>query len=126
MLAPIRMTVAYLKKRMDGRFSRLSRDMNARFTGVDRRFVSVKQRFRAIDRRFKAVDQRFDAVDRRLNDMEASLRAQIGGVARQIESLGDKMGTMIRILDETVKEQGRALDEHEERLKDLERGYAAR
>jgi hypothetical protein len=96
------MTVVQLKKRMDGRFSRLSREMNARFTGVDRRL---------------------EAVDRRLNDMEAALRVEIGGIARQIESLGDKLGAMIRVLDGTVKEQGRTLDEHEERLKDLERGY---
>lgn len=55
----LRMTVAHLKKQMDRRFTRLQREMNARFVGVDRRFISV-------DDRFDAVDQRFDGMDRRV------------------------------------------------------------
>jgi chaperonin cofactor prefoldin len=101
MIRRLRMTVAHLKKQMDRRFTRLQREMNARFTGVDQRFVSV--------------DQRFDAVDLRFASLE-----------RHLESLGEKLDSIAKTLDNKIDKHFRAVHEHENRITDLEAAERAR
>src|SRR6185295_7982118 len=115
MIRRLRMTVAHLKKQMDRRFTRLQRQMNARFSGVNQRFISVDKRFDGVDQRFNGVDQRFNAVDRRFASLE-----------RHLESLGHKLDSIANSLEAKDKRHWMAVDEHERRITDLEAAERAR
>ena len=95
------MTIAALSKRIDSRFGRAEKHTTARFDAVDARFGAVEARF----------DARFNAVDGRFARME-----------RQIDSLTEKLDQIAGTLDTTLHHQQKTLDEHEDRLQDLERG----
>jgi hypothetical protein len=96
----IRMTIAALSKRIDARFRRAE--------------SRTTQRFDAVDERFAAVDARFDRMD-------AALATRFGRLDHQIESVGEKLDRIAAILDDKYKHQEKTLDEHERRLRDLER-----
>ena len=70
-------------------------------------------RFKAVDKRFDAVDQRFDAVDTRFDQMTARMDADF-------RSIGDKLNTILTVVDRHYRHQQKILDEHDDRLKDLE------
>ena len=93
-----RMTVARLRERMD-----------ARFKAVDKRFKAVDRRFDAVDKRFDAVDRRFDKVDRRFDLIDG-----------RFDSINDKLNAILRIIDQNHKHQTKVMDEHDQRLNDLE------
>ena len=92
-----RMTIAALGKRIDGRFRRAERRTAARF----------------------------DAVDKRFDAMGAAIDARFGQVDRNIESIGEKLDWIVRTLRDNYQHQQKTLDEHEDRLKDLERASRA-
>jgi len=131
MIRRLRMTVAQLKKRMDGRFTRLERRMNARFSDVehrmDARFNDVEHR---MDVRFNDVEHRMDArfndVEHRMDARFRDVDARFASLERLMMSLGDKFDSITRRLDTDVKGQRRMLDEHEERITDLERAERSR
>ena len=87
------MTVAQLKKHMDNRFKTVERRTN---------------------RRFAAVDARFDGIDARLDRTDA--RMAVG-----FESLDAKFDALFRMLKDEQDHHSSIVDNHEERLKDLER-----
>jgi hypothetical protein len=96
----IRMTIAALSKRTDARFRRAER--------------STTQRFDAVDERFAAVDARCDRMD-------AALAIRFGRLDHQIESVGETLDRIAGILNDKYRHQEKTLDEHERRLRDLER-----
>ena len=93
MIRRAHMTIAHLKKRMDVRFRTLDKRLN---------------------RQFASVDARFDAVDARLDRMEARSDARF-------DSIGDKLDALFRNLKDTQDHHTKIVNDHEERLKDLER-----
>ena len=97
-----RMTVAQLKERMD-----------ARFTAVDQRFEAVDQRFDAVDQRFEALDRRFDAVDKRFDQLTVRMDAGFS-------SMHDTLNAILQVLTTRDDHQQEILNEHEDRLRDLE------
>ena len=111
MMRLARMTIAALGKRIDGRFRRAERRTAVRF-GV-------------VDQRFDEVDKRFDEVDKRFDAMGAAIDARFGQVDRNIESIGEKLDWIVRTLHDNYQHQQKTLDEHENRLKDLERAARA-
>ena len=56
------MTVAQLKKRMDGRFTRVERRMNRRFTVVEGRLDSMESRIGTLDRRVESIGEKLDRM----------------------------------------------------------------
>jgi chromosome segregation ATPase len=100
MIRRIRMTVAQLKKHMDNRFKTVERGMNRRFAAVDARFAGV--------------DGRLDAIDARLDRTDARMAAGF-------ESLDAKFDALFRLLKDKQDHHSKVVDDHEERLKDLER-----
>src|SRR5262245_58964666 len=116
MIRRLRMTVAHLKKQMDRRFTRLRREMNARFTAVDQRFMSVEQRLDAVDQRFDAVDRRFDAMDARFERSDLKFAV----LERHLISLGEKFDSVAKTLNGNVAHLFRVAHEHEDRITDLE------
>ena len=88
------MTVAALHKRMNKRFSRLGR---------------------RIDARFKAADARFDAMDARFGMMDR----QLGEILRRIELLAAKFDAKTRNLEQGLLVCKDVLDEHEKRIRDI-------
>ena len=100
MIRRVRMTIAQLMKRMDARFKTFERRMTSRFD--------------AVDARFDAVDQRFDATG-------AASDTRFGRVDRNIGAIGEKLDTITRILHGRCDHQQKVADEHDDRLKDLER-----
>jgi chromosome segregation ATPase len=109
-----RMTVAQLKQRMDGRF----KVVDKRFTAVDRRFDAIDKRFDKVDKRFEAVDKRFETVDKRFEKLTARMDAGF-------LSLHEKLNAMLRVLDGKYEHHRKILNNHEERLNDLEDGRPA-
>ena len=100
-----RMTVAQLKERMDQRFN-----------VVDQRLEAVDRRFDAVDKRFEAVDKRFEAVDHRFDQL--TVRQDVG--FRSIHDKLDKLNAILQIIDKKSDHHFKILNEHEERLSDLE------
>lgn len=94
------MTIAQLMKRMDAGFKTFEQRMTSRFD---------------------AVDARFDAVDKRFDAMAAASDARFGRVDRNIEAIGEKLDTITRTLHGRCDHQQKVANEHEDRLKDLER-----
>ena len=72
------------------------------------------------------MDVRLDAMDGRLDDMSRMQDARFASLERYLVSLGDKFDSITRRLDVDVKDQRRMIDEHEERLHDLERAERSR
>jgi hypothetical protein len=107
MLRRARMTIAALSRRIDARFKRADKRTEARFDTVDARF--------------EAVDRRFDAIDARFGSMEAAIERRFAQTDRKVESLGEKLDRIAGILDNKCRHQQQALDEHEDRIKDIER-----
>ena len=107
MIRRVRMTIAQLMKRMDAGFKTFEQRMTSRFD--------------AVDARFDAVDARFDAVDKRFDAMAAASDARFGRVDRNIEAIGEKLDTITRTLHGRCDHQQKVANEHEDRLKDLER-----
>jgi len=85
------MTVAHLNERMDARFK------------------AVDKRFEAVDKRFEAVDQGFDQLTVR---MDAGFRSMHDKL--------DKLGAVLQSLDKKSDHHFNILNEHDERLSDLE------
>jgi exonuclease VII small subunit len=120
MMRALRMTVAALHQRMNKRFSRLGRRIDARFKAADARFDA---RFKAadarFDARFRAADARFDArfkaADARFDAMERHLRE----ILRGIESVASNLDSRTRNLEQGLSVCKGALDEHEERIRDI-------
>jgi hypothetical protein len=75
--------------------------------------MTVGQLKERMDARFKAVDRRFDAVDRRFDQMNGKMDAGFS-------SLHDKLNAILQILDKKSDHHFKILNEHEERLGDLE------
>ena len=94
------MTIAYLKKRMDGRFKTQERRTNRRFAAVDKRFDLVDERFDLIDTRFDRLSTKMDA---------------------RFDSMSEKLSAILRVLDNKYEHHGHIFDEHERRIEDLER-----
>lgn len=76
--------------------------------------MTVARLAQRIDRRFDAVDKRFDRVDQRFAAIE-----------RGLISIGDKLDSITRRLVGRLQDHYKILDEHDERLKDLEAGHQA-
>jgi predicted nucleic acid-binding Zn-ribbon protein len=104
------MTIATLKQSMD-LVTRLERRMRNQVTAVDRRFASADQPFEAIEWRFETVDKRFD-------DLEARLTARID---MRFESLSEKIDVVLTHTKVMRDQFERVADEHEHRLRDLEK-----
>ena len=87
--------------------------------------MTIAQLMKRMDARFKTFERRmtsrFDAVDKRFDAMGAASDARFGRVDRNIEAIGEKLDTITRILHGRCDHQQKVADEHEDRLKDLER-----
>ena len=104
------------------RVSELKKDMDGRFTQVDNRFVELKT---DMDRRFGAVQEQISAegeATRRYFDIIAEqFRAEVRLIYDKVTAIDDKLDRFA-----AENEQGhaifrRALDDHEVRLKVVER-----
>jgi hypothetical protein len=80
----------------------------------------VDRRFKAVDKRFDAVDQRFDAVDQRFEQIDACFDRLSARMDAGFMSMNDKLSAILRILDQKSDHHFKILNEHEERLSDLE------
>ena len=99
------MTVARLQERMDQRFKT-----------VDKRFEAVDKRFDAVDKRFDAVDKRFVQVDKRFHHLNAKMDAGL----RSMHDKLDKLTAVLQNLDNKSDHHFKILNEHDERISDLE------
>jgi hypothetical protein len=119
MMRRVRMTVATLKRRMDARLDTVQRQMDARFDAVHRQ---MDARFEAVqgqmDARFEAVQAQMDA---RFEAVQAQMDARFGRVDNRFDSLDQKLDAIVRMLSEKHVQHERVLDEHERRIRDLER-----
>ena len=70
-------------------------------------------RFTAVDHRFEAVDQCFDAVDKRFDQLTVRMDAGF-------TSMHDKLNAILQVLTTRDSHQQKILNEHEDRLRDLE------
>jgi hypothetical protein len=116
MIRRLRMTVAHLKKQIDRRFTRLQREMNARFVGVDQRFAAMEHRFDDMSQR---SDARFSSLERHL----LSLGEQLESIARRLDTKIDLAGQR---LDDKIEWHFAAVHEHERRITDLEKAERLR
>jgi chromosome segregation ATPase len=123
-----RMTVAQLKQRMDGRFKVVDKRFRAvdrRFDTVDKRFDAIDKRFDKVDKRFEAVDKRFEAVDKRFEVVDKRFEKLTARMDAGFLSLHEKLNVVLRVLDDKYEHHRKILNNHEERLNDLEGGRPA-
>jgi chromosome segregation ATPase len=90
------------------------------------RRMTVAQLKERMDTRFKAVDKRFDAADSRLERLDSHLERLDGKMDAGFNSVHDKLNAILRALQATDDYQQQILDEHENRLRDLEASRPAR
>jgi DNA repair ATPase RecN len=81
--------------------------------GIDDRLGRVEETTQSIDRRLNHVEGRLDRVDGRLNQVEGRLHRV------------EKDTELLPIIRDAVTAQSADLDDHEIRLKQLERRHAA-
>jgi chromosome segregation ATPase len=125
MLGRIRMTVAQLKKHLDSRFKTSERRMNRRFAAVDARFTGVDGRFARVEGRLTGVEARLAGLEGRFDAMDARLDRTDARMAAGFESLDAKLDALFRMLKDEHDHHTRVVDNHEDRLRDLERATAA-
>jgi len=85
-------------------------------------FGKVDKRFDEVDKRFDEVDKRFDEVDKRFNKNEKDM-AETNRLAQRANVLFEKLNSDVQQIAEGVIEVrmiARKLDNHEDRLVDLE------
>jgi hypothetical protein len=75
--------------------------------------MAVAQLKERMDARFEAVNKRFEAVDKRFDEQRIQIDAGFG-------SMHDKLNAILRALNTRDDHQQQIVDEHEERLRDLE------
>jgi len=83
----------------------------------------MDQRFKVVDKRFKAVDKRFDEVDKRFEHVDARfdrLSARMDAGFRSMHDKLDKLTAVLQNLDNKSDHHFKILNEHDERLSDLE------
>ena len=76
----------------------------------------IDARFKVVDRRFDAVDKRFEAVDQRFDQLTVRMDAGF----RSMHDKLDKLSAVLQNLDNKSDHHFKILNEHEERLGDLE------
>jgi hypothetical protein len=101
MIRSLRMTVAQLKKRMDGRFNR-------------------------VERLLRQIGPGLDEMRRGLGEMSVSHRARFASLERRLISLDDKLDSITKRLDDKIEHHWIAVNEHEDRLRELEAAERAR
>src|SRR5262245_32704786 len=125
------MTLEQLKRHMDRRFDRLQR---TKADKSDLRRFATKSQIRGIRRDLarhatkadlKRELARYPTKDDLKHQLEAyatkeEMRLQFAEVSRRFDSLNDKIDGVLRRLDVMYDTHGRALTEHDKRLKDLE------
>jgi septal ring factor EnvC (AmiA/AmiB activator) len=121
---------------VDERFSQVDArfaQVDARFAQVDARFAQVDARFAEVDARFDQVDARFDQVEQRILDegertrrhfdiVAESLRTEMRQGFAAISAMNERLNTH----EATHVTVTHILDDHELRLKALERDRGAR
>jgi len=120
------MRVSELKTEMDGRFVDLKTDMDVRFTDVKRemgqRFADVK---RETDRRFADVQEQIavegEATRRYFDVVIVQLRTEFRLLVDKVTSMDEKMDRYAVTNAQEHSVFRRALDDHEVRLKIVER-----
>lgn len=133
------MTTDELHVEMIHRFEKV----DARFEGVDARFATMDARFASIDARFAKVDAEFAnmraEMNHRFDELRAEMNTRFGRVdaefaklrveiktenemtRRHFEVWAEKMNDSVKIVAEATAHQTMRIDDHEKRLKRLER-----
>ena len=81
-------------------------DINERLDGVDERFDSINKRLDGMDERFDDINKRLDSIDKRLDENE------------------EVQNEILNAIGADLNRHSARLDDHEGRLKKLERGVA--
>jgi hypothetical protein len=105
------MTIEQLKKHVDRRLRTTADKADVR--RLERR---MDERFGTVESRLGAVESRLDGVESRLGGVESRL----GRVERGVDSLGEKLDYIAGILNGKFDKHERVVNEHEDRLRDLE------
>jgi hypothetical protein len=90
MIRGLRMTVAALHQRVNVRFGRLERRIDARFEQVDSRFGHV--------------DAQFDAMDARMRAGFESLHDKIDSLARAIKAQSDQFDKVTELFEQRLRD----------------------
>jgi hypothetical protein len=117
----------------------LKMEMDRRFGHVDRRLEQIDQRFEQVDRRFEEIDNRFERVDQRFAAMAEQIASEGEKTRRHFDVVADQMRAERNlVLDQSMAAMQQLaqfimandaahagiearLDEHEQRITDLER-----
>jgi uncharacterized protein involved in exopolysaccharide biosynthesis len=109
------MTVAQLKKRMDGRFTRVEQLLRQMGPGLDEMRQGLGE-----------MRQGLGEMRQGLGEMSRSHDARFASLERRLISLDDKLNSITKRLDDKIDHHWIAVNEHEDRLKDLEAAERAR
>ena len=97
------MTIAQLKRSMDSRFRR------------------VDERFKRIDQRFNGIDQRFRQVDLEFRRLREEVRQQSEQTRHHFDVVAESLHDDLRLFAEAIRTNSERLDDHDVRLRRLER-----
>ena len=134
--------VIELKRAMDEQFARVAEQftrVDEQFARVDEQFARVGEQFARVDEQFVRVDERFAAVDARFLEVEARITIEGETTRRHFDVVAEQMHADIRLVLERVSAVGddvsrlrasvakdvvgieSAVQDHELRLRSLER-----
>jgi hypothetical protein len=109
MMRPVRepMTIAQLKRSMDSRFKR-----------VDKRFDRVDRRF---ERRFERIETELRALGQEMGKRSDETRGYFEKTRRHFDVVAESLHDDFRLFAEAIRADSERLDDHEVRLRRLER-----
>ena len=113
------MTTSQLKRHMDSRLRTKAdkADLKAFEARLVSRLDALDARFDGLDRRFNSVEAHGSATDSRLSNIEA----HVSRTDSRLSTIEAHVGTIREIIQRNYDQHELVLDEHENRLRDLER-----
>ena len=82
---------------------------------------SMDSRFRRVDQRFTRIDQRFGQVDLEFRRLRAEVRQQSEQTRRHFDVVAESLRDDLQLFAEAIRTNSERLDDHEIRLRRLER-----
>jgi septation ring formation regulator EzrA len=99
----------------------LQTEMRDGFKKVEERFKENGERFSKIDDRFSKIDHRLETIEAELLNVRAEIKSEGESTRRHFDMMVEKMADSVKIVAEGTAHHSLRLDNHETRLKRLEK-----
>ena len=111
------MTIDELRTEMQSGFKKV----DERFNEIDGRFNKIDERSSQVDDNFKSIDKQFKKIDDEFAKIRAEMKAEGETTRRHFDIVGESIRDSVQIVAEGNAHHTSRLDNHETRIKRLEK-----